>query len=69
MSLVVYLGQVLEVKVRIDLGGRDTGVPEEFLDAAQIVARLKKVRREGVPEQVWRHVRIDTLAFRPVRDT
>ena len=55
--------------MRIDLGGRDVGVPKEFLDAAQVMARLKKMRREGVPEQVWRHFRIDTLAFRPVRDT
>jgi hypothetical protein len=43
MCLVVYLGQVLEVKVRIYLGGTDIGVTEEFLDATQIVARFEQV--------------------------
>ena len=37
MRLVVYLGQMLEVKVSIDLCGTDVGVPQEFLDTAQIM--------------------------------
>jgi hypothetical protein len=38
MRLVVYLGEVLEVKVRVDLGRGDVRVPEEFLDTAQVMA-------------------------------
>lgn len=38
VSLVVYLGQVLEVKVRIDLRGADIGMPQQFLNTAQVVA-------------------------------
>ena len=52
MSSVVYLGEVLEVKVRIDLGRRDICVAQQFLDTAQVVARFEQVRGKGVPEQV-----------------
>ncbi len=38
MGFVVYLGQVLEVKVRIYLGRADIGMTEEFLNTPQIVA-------------------------------
>ena len=44
MSLVVYLGKVLEVKMSIDLGRRDISVPQQLLYATQIVARLEQVR-------------------------
>jgi hypothetical protein len=34
MGLVVCAGKVLEIKVRIDLGGADVGVPQQLLHAA-----------------------------------
>ena len=65
VSLVVYLGQMLEVKVRIHLGRRDVGVTQQFLHAAQVVARLEQVGGEGMPEQVWIHLGVDTLPAWP----
>src|SRR6266699_6389612 len=65
---VVDAGEVLEVKVGVDLGARDIGVTQELLDAAQLPARLEQVRGEGVPEQVWVHVHAEPLAPRPVGD-
>ena len=52
MGRVVNAGEVLEVKVRVDLGGGDVGVAEQLLHAAQLAARLQQVRSEGMPEQV-----------------
>ena len=46
MRSVVYLGEVLKVKVCVYLRRRDVGVAQEFLDAAQIVARLEQMRGE-----------------------
>src|SRR5210317_1337185 len=66
MSFVVYLGEVLEVKVSVDLGRGDVRVPQEFLHAAQVVARLEQVGGKGVPEQVRVDLGVDALAPRPV---
>ena len=68
MSLVVYLGEVLEVKVRIYLGRAYICVAQQFLDAAQIMARFKQMRCEGVPEQVRINPHIDALPPCPVAD-
>jgi len=38
MSLVVYLGKVLEVKVSIYLGRADIRVAQQLLNTAQIMA-------------------------------
>src|SRR5690606_7405576 len=66
MGLVVYLGQVLEVKMGIDLGCADVGVAQELLDAAQVVAGFEEVGGGGMAEQVGVHPGIDTLSFCPV---
>ena len=68
MGRVVHLGQVLEVQVRVDLRRRYIGMAEEFLDAAQVVARLEDMGCEGVPEQVRVDVGVDALLLRPVLD-
>jgi hypothetical protein len=34
MGLIVCLGKMLEIKVRVDLGGADVGVAQQFLNAA-----------------------------------
>jgi hypothetical protein len=57
-----------EIKVGIDLGGGDVGVAEQLLDAAQILTRFKKMRRERMPEQVGVDLGRQTLAARPVAD-
>ena len=41
--------------VRVELGGRQIGVTEHLLDAAQVGAALEQMRRKGVPEQVRVH--------------
>src|SRR5215469_2635320 len=65
---VINAGKVLEVKVRVDLGGGDVGVAEQLLHPAQLAARLQQVRSKGVPEQVRMHAQVQSLAARPVRD-
>ena len=46
MSTVVDFGKVLEIKVRVHLCGRNVRVPEQFLDAAQILAGFEQMGRE-----------------------
>ena len=69
MGLVVYLGQMLEIKVCIDLSRGDIGVPQKFLHATQVVARFEQVGGERMPEQMWIDVGVDALSTRPVTDT
>ena len=52
MGLVVYLGQVLEVKVGIDLGRADVGVPQQLLHRPDVLAALQEMRRERVAKRV-----------------
>lgn len=68
MGLVVYLGEMLEVKVGIDLCRAYAGVSQKLLDAAQIVARFEHVRGEGMPQQVWINLGRDALFLCPVID-
>src|SRR5580658_5298553 len=68
MGSVVNAGEVLEVKVSIDLGGRDVGVAEELLHAAQLATRLEQVRGERMAEEVRMHRYAESLASRPVSD-
>ena len=56
MSLVVYLGQVLKIKVRIHLGRGNVRVTEELLNTAQVLTGFQQMRRERVTEHVWVHV-------------
>src|SRR5262245_25436479 len=69
MRGIVDLGEVLKIKVRIHLRGRNIGVTEQFLHAAQILARFEQVRREGVPEHVRMHVHAEARASCPLRDS
>jgi len=66
MSLVVYLGKVLEVKVSIYLGRADIRVTQKLLNAAQIMARFEQMRGKRVPEQVRIYLGIDALSFAPI---
>ena len=68
MSPVVYLGEVLEVKVSINLRRRDIRVAQQFLNATQVVARLEQVGGEGMPQQVGLLLGVDALAASPVID-
>jgi hypothetical protein len=45
---VVYLGQVLEIEVGVDLRGRDAGVAEHLLHGAQVAGGLQDVRGERI---------------------
>ncbi len=69
MCSVVYLGKMLEVKVRIHLGSRDIGVPEQFLDAAEVMTGLEQMGGERMPEQMWEDFCIDALVLVPMGDT
>ena len=68
MSPVVYLGEVLEVKVSINLRRRDIRVAQQFLHATQVVAGLEQVGGERMPEQVRVDLGVDALAASPVID-
>jgi hypothetical protein len=52
MKLTVHSFQSLLVDMRIDLGCGNIGVPEHFLDDAQIGAVPEEMRREAVPQKV-----------------
>src|SRR5256885_13043756 len=58
---------MLEVKMSVDLRGRDARMAEHFLHRAQVSGRLEQVRGERVTQ----HVRVDVLRQaetpRPVR--
>jgi hypothetical protein len=41
VRLVVNLREVLKIEMRVDLGGADVGVAEEFLHGAQVAARFQ----------------------------
>ena len=52
MVLPVDVPEVGAIQVRVDLGGRDVGMPQELLHCGQIGAALHEVGRERVPERV-----------------
>ena len=68
VSLVVYLGKVLEIKVGIHLGGADIGVAQKLLDAAQVMTGFQQMSGEGVPEQMRVDLGVYALPTRPVID-
>src|SRR5205807_8968254 len=49
--------------VRVELGRGQVGVPEHFLDGAQVGAPLQEMRRERMAEQV----RVDAFGLEPCR--
>src|SRR5450631_2655516 len=68
VGTVVNAGKVLEVKMGIDLGCGDIRVPEKFLYAAKFSTGFKKMRSEGMPEEVRMHGYPQALAARPLGD-
>ena len=52
MREIIDAGEVLKIKVGVDLGGRDVCMTQQFLDAAQILARLEQMRCKGVAKEV-----------------
>src|SRR5688572_13803687 len=56
MILLVDRPQILPADVRLKLCGGDVGMPEHFLDRAQIRSPLQQVRSERVAEGVRRDV-------------
>ena len=50
--MIIDAGEVLKIKVSVDLRRGDIGVAEQLLDATQVLARLEQVRGEGMSEQV-----------------
>src|SRR5690242_16409568 len=56
MSLRVDLAKQLDGNERVDLGGGDRCVAEQFLDHSNVGAALQQVSRERMPERVRRHL-------------
>ena len=69
MSFVVDTGEVLEIKMRVDLGGRQVRVSQQLLDTAQISTGFKEMRSERVSEDVRVDPQADSLSARPVRNS
>src|SRR3989304_1380814 len=55
-------------QVGVQLGGRNTRMPEQFLDDPQVRAALEQVRGERVAQRVWRDVLIQARPPRRVLD-
>jgi len=52
IDLATYADGAAVQHVRIDHGRRDVAMTEEFLDCANVVARLQQGRREAVTQAV-----------------
>src|SRR5271154_2441192 len=68
VGCLVCAGKMLKIKVGIDLRGADVGVPEQFLDRAQIAAGLKQMRRKGMAQQMRVDAEREPLQLRAPRD-
>ena len=53
-----------EIEVRVDLRGRDVGVAQQFLHAAQVAGGFEHVAREAVAQQVRMHALEQPLPLR-----
>lgn len=69
VRLIVDLGEVLKIKVRVDLRRRDTRVAQQFLHGAQVAARLEQMRCERVAQHVRVNAQTRSLALRPSIET
>src|SRR5690554_4776332 len=48
MGLIVYLGEVLEIEMGVDLGSADVGVAEKLLHRAQVAAGFQEMAGKAV---------------------
>ena len=62
---VIDLAEVAGIQVRVDLGGGEVGVAEEFLHRSQIAAGLQQVRRRGMPQPMGVHSGVDAGCHGP----
>src|SRR5712691_9137157 len=62
---VVDFRQVLKIQVRVDLCGGDVGVPQQFLDAAQIRTGFEQMGGKRMPEHVRMHMHFQAHAPSP----
>ena len=53
MSLPVDVEQLRDVDVSVSLCRRETHVPKQLLNRAQIGARLQEMRGKGMAQRVW----------------
>src|SRR5438105_1498246 len=66
MGFVVDTGEVLEIKMGVDLSRRNIGVAQQLLHATQISTRFKDMRCKRMPEQVGIYAQAHALPPRPV---
>ena len=68
VGLVVDLGEVLEIKVSIDLRGADIRMTEQFLHRPQVATGFQQVAGKGMPQGMWVDITRGTLPSCPVLD-
>src|SRR4051812_12631654 len=66
MGFVVDTGEVLEIKMGVNLGRRNISVAQQLLHAAQIPTRFKNMRCKRMPEQVGVYAQAHSLPPSPV---
>jgi hypothetical protein len=54
MRLLEHGEEALRVDGGVDLGRRQAGVAQQFLDGAEVAAIGEQMRREGVPQRMRR---------------
>src|SRR5687767_2927772 len=64
VGLVVYFGEVLKIKVGVDLRRRDTRVAKQVLNTAHVLAGLEDMGGEGMAEHVRVDVDVQALVLR-----
>jgi hypothetical protein len=69
VALIVNAGQVLEVKVSVDLGGRHARMAEHFLNPPNILTGFKEMRGKRVAEEVGVNGHREALLASAVLDT
>src|SRR4051794_21852591 len=66
MSFVVDTGEVLKIKMGVNLGRRNIGVAQQLLHATQIPTRFKEMRCKRMPEQVGVYAQAHALSPSPI---
>ncbi len=55
--------------MRVDLGGADVGMTEQFLHGTQVTAGFQQVAGKGMAQHVWMYVLRQPLLDRPFLQT
>ena len=56
MRFVIDAGEMLKIKMGVNLGRADVGMAEQFLHAAEVTAGLQHMAGKGMAQHVGMHI-------------